>query len=202
MIYYSFTSLSTVGFGDFHPISDSERAIISLGLLCGVATFSMVLGNFMEIMEQIKVFGKDYDDKERLSGFFSLLRKYNDDNCMDPSVTEKIEAFFEHKWKFDKNNSFHDQVDLNILIQLPHQIQYQIFHEFLFIDFFAAFKQIFTFQKRMSLQSYAYFTWKDDEYSSYMSDLVQKLCPLKIAKGEKIYQELDDVNEVIFVMSG
>lgn len=121
MIYYSFTSLSTVGFGDFYPISNSERAMISMGLLCGVATFSMVLGNFMEIMEQIKVFRKDYDDKERLSKFFSLLRKYNDDNNIDPSVTEKIEAFFEHKWKYDKNNSFHDQVDLNILTQLPHQ---------------------------------------------------------------------------------
>jgi len=53
MIYYSFTSLSTVGFGDYHPKSDQERVFITAVLLLGVAVFSMVLGNFNGIMIEI-----------------------------------------------------------------------------------------------------------------------------------------------------
>ena len=54
MVYFTFTSLSTVGFGDYHPRSDSERIIIAIVLLFGVAIFSFVLGNFTEIMLSYK----------------------------------------------------------------------------------------------------------------------------------------------------
>ena len=47
MIYYAFTSLSTVGFGDYNPRSDSERLFIAMVLLFGVLTFSYVMGNFI-----------------------------------------------------------------------------------------------------------------------------------------------------------
>lgn len=48
--YYAFTSLSTVGFGDLHPRYDEERIICAFLLLSGVAVFSLILGNLMEIM--------------------------------------------------------------------------------------------------------------------------------------------------------
>ena len=44
--YYMFTSLSTVGFGDYHPRSDFERIFIAMVLLFGVAIFSYIMGNF------------------------------------------------------------------------------------------------------------------------------------------------------------
>ena len=37
MTYYMFTSLSTVGFGDYHPRSNLERLVVSIILLFGVA---------------------------------------------------------------------------------------------------------------------------------------------------------------------
>ena len=45
--YYSFTSLSTVGFGDYHPRSNSERFFCAFILLFGVAIFSYIMGNFI-----------------------------------------------------------------------------------------------------------------------------------------------------------
>lgn len=44
--YYMFTSLSTVGFGDYNPRSNFERVFIALVLLFGVAIFSYIMGNF------------------------------------------------------------------------------------------------------------------------------------------------------------
>ena len=50
MIYYAFTSLSTVGFGDLHPRSDSERIFCAFLLMFGVAIFSYIMGVFVEIL--------------------------------------------------------------------------------------------------------------------------------------------------------
>jgi len=44
LMYFSFTSLTTVGFGDFNPRSNVERLFISFGLLFGVAIFSYIMG--------------------------------------------------------------------------------------------------------------------------------------------------------------
>ena len=50
-LYYAFTSLSTVGFGDFHPRSDAERLTCALILLLGVACFSYIMGNFIAVLD-------------------------------------------------------------------------------------------------------------------------------------------------------
>jgi len=44
LMYFSFTSLTTVGFGDYNPRSNVERLFISFGLLFGVAIFSYIMG--------------------------------------------------------------------------------------------------------------------------------------------------------------
>ena len=50
MTYFFFTTLSTVGFGDYYPVSNIERSIGILIFLFGVMTFSLILGNFAEIL--------------------------------------------------------------------------------------------------------------------------------------------------------
>jgi len=51
LLYFAFTSLSTVGFGDYNPKSDFERFIIAFSLFIGVNIFSMILGNFLAMLE-------------------------------------------------------------------------------------------------------------------------------------------------------
>ena len=50
MVYFAFTSLSTVGFGDIRPYSDAEWMFCAFILLIGVAIFSIVMGNFSDIL--------------------------------------------------------------------------------------------------------------------------------------------------------
>ena len=75
--YYSFTSLSTVGFGDFHPRSNSERVFAALILLFGVAIFSYIMGIFISILATYKVLDAELDDGDNLSKFFGMLKKFN-----------------------------------------------------------------------------------------------------------------------------
>ena len=48
--YYAFTSLSTVGFGDYAPISNPERIFISIALFTGVIMFSYIMTNLGEMI--------------------------------------------------------------------------------------------------------------------------------------------------------
>ena len=76
-MYYAFTSLSTVGFGDFHPKNDSERLFCAIILLFGVAIFSLIMGNFITILASFQNLNAELDDGDNLSKFFGTIRKFN-----------------------------------------------------------------------------------------------------------------------------
>ena len=80
--YFSFTTLSTVGFGDFDPKSNIERTYMSFGMLLGVAVFSSILGNFIEMFDKIKETNKDYEDGIRLLRFFDMFKVFNNGEPM------------------------------------------------------------------------------------------------------------------------
>ena len=50
-MYWAFTTLSTVGFGDYNPRSDGERLMCAFFMLFGVAIFSYIMGIFIEILD-------------------------------------------------------------------------------------------------------------------------------------------------------
>ena len=78
-VYFAFTSLSTVGFGDFHPISNQERLLGAAMLLFGVAIFSYCMGKFVDIFNEIISFNASLDDGENLCKFFGVLQQFNND---------------------------------------------------------------------------------------------------------------------------
>ena len=48
--YFALTTLSTVGYGDYFPISNEERIFAVIIMLGGVAFFSYIMGSFIEII--------------------------------------------------------------------------------------------------------------------------------------------------------
>jgi len=50
VMYYAFTSLSTVGFGDLSPRNSAERVMVAFILLFGVALFSYIMSIFSEMV--------------------------------------------------------------------------------------------------------------------------------------------------------
>lgn len=50
VVYFAFTTLSTVGFGDYNPKSEVERIVTTFILLVGVACFSYIMGQFIDIL--------------------------------------------------------------------------------------------------------------------------------------------------------
>lgn len=66
LTYFAFTSLSTVGFGDYAPRSDLERGVGAFLLLSGVAIFSIIMGQFIEILDSYMKFNEENNEGDLL----------------------------------------------------------------------------------------------------------------------------------------
>lgn len=76
-VYYAFTSLSTVGFGDYHPRTNSERIFCTIILLFGVIIFTLVMDNFAYVLHSFRGIRRDFEDSENLTKFFGTIKKFN-----------------------------------------------------------------------------------------------------------------------------
>lgn len=76
LIYFTFTSLSTVGFGDYYPVSEAEQVLGAFMLLSGVATFSYILGELNTVLLNV-ISNDDELDYDELDKFYALLYKFN-----------------------------------------------------------------------------------------------------------------------------
>ena len=72
-----FTSLSHVGFGDLHPVTNTDRLLTVPILVFGVAVFSYFMGKFVEIISDFKARNEETDDLDTLAKFFGMLQKFN-----------------------------------------------------------------------------------------------------------------------------
>lgn len=50
-LYFALTILSTVGYGDYYPVSNTEMLTALVAMLGGVAFFSYIMGNLLEIFD-------------------------------------------------------------------------------------------------------------------------------------------------------
>lgn len=89
-IYFIFTSLTTIGFGDYHPRSSLERAFISIMMLCGVGSFSYILGVFVVIIHEAFQLTEEIGLSEELSHFIMVIKRFNGDKHIDKDFEERM----------------------------------------------------------------------------------------------------------------
>ena len=83
--YFAITTLSTIGYGDFHPVSIKERICALLILLFGVSVFSFIMGQFIEILMNYKSLWKVGHHKD-LSNWIALLARFNNGNPLNKNL--------------------------------------------------------------------------------------------------------------------
>ena len=72
-MYFSLTTLSTVGYGDYLPISDAEKILCLTMMLVGVALFSYIMGDFINLAANYnKSFGTPQKEDELQMWLVSL----------------------------------------------------------------------------------------------------------------------------------
>ena len=110
-MYFAFTTLSTVGFGDFHPKSEIERVINTFILLVGVTAFSYIMGQFIEILIDLRTVTASNENSQQLAEWFGMLAHFNKNRPLPKQMIAELEAYFEYFWQNDRNYAIKSEED-------------------------------------------------------------------------------------------
>ena len=101
--YFSFTTITTVGLGDYYPVSNFDRLFFSFYILAAVLVFSVVMSELDEVLRTQLSLSQDITDDEGLQQFMNLLRRFNYDNEINPAFRKDMFDYFRFKWSTDRN---------------------------------------------------------------------------------------------------
>lgn len=139
--YFAFTTLATIGFGDFVPVSTIERWICSVILMFGVSIFSFIIGQFIDIMANYRMLW-DVGNHKDLSKWISLLSRFNNGNPLQKELITQIEDFFTYYWENNRLEAFASESDARFYSELPDGMKDEIL-QYLFADFLYKYKPYF-----------------------------------------------------------
>ena len=91
-------------------------------LMFGVACFSFIMGNFIEILGKYSDLNSTFDDGDNLAKFFGLLVRFNRGKMINHDLKLKIETFFDYSWNNGRNFAIDSEDDQHILSQMPKEI--------------------------------------------------------------------------------
>lgn len=133
-IYFILTTLSTVGYGDYYPVSILEKIIGSLIMFCGVTFFSLLMEEFKGIILDWK--GDYISDNERnLNKWMLLLRRFNyKGKPLKKDLREDLEKHFKYFWDNNRTSTLLEKKDY--FDALPRDIKRRLMTEYLYEDIF------------------------------------------------------------------
>ena len=135
-MYYSLTTLSTVGYGDFSPVSIMEKIFGSIIQIFGVTFFSILMNKFQEIVVSLKGQNEGQNDQKLQQWFYLIRRIKNQPNGsgqdIDPGLKREIESHFRYYWEMDRREVLLEKKEY--FEAIPHWIQEYIMTKFLFDD--------------------------------------------------------------------
>ena len=188
--YFALTTLSTVGYGDYFPISNMERILAVIIMLGGVAFFSYIMGNFIEIITNYEKKMGVVDKSGNLHNWFVLLTRFTNNQPLPKSLSYQIEQNFSYYWKEDRLACLN--TDDHYLEALPRKIKSQIMTVYLFSDVFIQFKR--------------FFKVNTDNETKFLYDIAFGFMPRKFEcqheEDKIIYDEEEEVPEMYFITEG
>ena len=105
-MYYSLTTLSTVGYGDFSPVSIMEKIFGSIIQIFGVTFFSILMNKFQDIVVALKAKNDGLNEQKLQQWFYLIRRIKNQPNGsgqdIDPTLKREIESHFRYYWEMDR----------------------------------------------------------------------------------------------------
>ena len=139
--YFALTTLSTVGYGDYYPQSNLERILCMIVMLAGVAFFSYIMGNFIEIITNYDQKMGVIDRGTDLHNWMTMLSRFTNNKPLPRKIINRIESHYSYYWSNDRLLSI--SKDDPILRELPKYIKRTLITNYLFQDVFFKFKPFF-----------------------------------------------------------
>ena len=177
-----FTTLSTLGYGDFYPVEKNEYFFTMLIEFMGVFLFAYMMGNINNLIEKLDDDVEEYleNELEKLDQWLMKIDRANVHRRLESSMVERIKDALFTYWKSDhvviKDNDF--------LEQLPTGIRRELINH-LFLFFFD--------------KHYIFFSGLEEGFQHQVGI---NLFPRKFKKGEEIIPIESTSKHLYFLIKG
>ena len=139
---------------------------MAFGMLFGVAIFSIIMGDFISMLNTITEFNEEFEEGDALARFFGVLKAFNRGEFIKTELKEQIEQYFDYRWINNKNYYLTNDDFETFYGQLPDDVLDAIYLRFLFGKFMKVYTPIFEFKKNNNKHSR--YVWEDPPYRSFM----------------------------------
>jgi len=114
-LYWSITTLATVGYGDLTPATDAQVAYTMVAMILGVGVYSYVIGNVASLLANIDLAKNHYlENMERLGAF---VRYRN----IPPVLQRRLRDYYTYLWE---NRLGYDES--SIMADLPDSLRTEV----------------------------------------------------------------------------
>ena len=107
-VYWTITTLATVGYGDIHPQSLAQMLYACLAMLVGVGVFGFILGNVATLLLRIDA------ERERYLSKVDRAEAFMRHHQIPKPLRVKVRAYYRYLWE-----SRHGYDDRTVLATLP-----------------------------------------------------------------------------------
>eukprot|EP01029_Cantina_marsupialis_P023538 TRINITY_DN5898_c0_g1_i3.p1 TRINITY_DN5898_c0_g1~~TRINITY_DN5898_c0_g1_i3.p1 ORF type:complete len:906 (+),score=275.51 TRINITY_DN5898_c0_g1_i3:605-3322(+) len=171
-IYWSFTTMSTVGYGDIVPVKNSEYFACIIGVLIGATTFGYIVGSMASLV------GKLHETSARMTERLSFIKEYMRERRLSPDLQNRVLKHFEF---FLSRTSVFDED--KILHELNDSLR----------------TDVVLFLNRDIITKIPFF---DDQNKCFISYVVSKLMPQFCVPREFIIREGEQGTQMYFLVKG
>ena len=140
-IYWVFTTLSTLGYGDFYPVQINEYLFTMLIEFMGVFLFAYMMGNINNLIEKLDDDVDEYLQNEltKLDQWLMKIDRANSHRKLKHEMVDKITDSLSTYWKLDhvviQKNNFLDQLPIKMRKKLINHLFCGFFDQFsIFFD--------------------------------------------------------------------
>ena len=122
-IYWAFTTMTTVGFGDITPAGDMERIFAIFGMLMGVSFYSYIIASVSSMVSSVD--SKNAVYFEKMDQLASWMEHYN----IEPALKRRVRRFF--KQFYTDHSAIEDEYIMEKLSpSLQEAISIYLLHDF------------------------------------------------------------------------
>ncbi|OMJ65308.1 hypothetical protein SteCoe_38517 [Stentor coeruleus] len=188
--YYIFTTLVTVGYGDFYATNTYEMCLAILILLAGPTWFAFTMGNAIQIINELASLTSESSTKNDFNIWISNITK--DKGVIPKNIKIPMIDHFSYYWRHDRLNkianfSREDKFSLDctdpFFSEIPQKLKKEIF-QYLFSDIYHNFKFFFKHFYKARFE---------------ISRLFQ---PRHFYENKVILDGDEKVNEIVFIVQG
>jgi voltage-gated potassium channel len=118
-LYWTVTTMTTIGYGDITPHTNTEYGFVIVVMLLGATMYAYIIGNIASIISNIDTLKNDHDGRK--DSLLTYLRQnHTPDNLMD-----KVNNYFDYIWRSKKGvneNELFNDLPVQLKLELMHHL--------------------------------------------------------------------------------